>query len=463
MAKSNLKKNDELVLDIEDVTNLGFGVGKKDGAVIFVARAVKGDRVRVKIIKAASSYYVGRVSEYLTLSPLRDGERCKNELCRSCAYRELKYSAELDIKTETVRAAFVKEGLSAVNVLPCVPSPRGEAYRNKAQYPVTTDKCGNYVIGFYAPKTHTVCEAADCPIAPPIFSEILDEVRKFLTRHRISTYREESGEGLLRHVYLRRSEELSEVLVTFVINGRDIPHRDELVKVLTSRFPEICGILINVNCLDTNVVLGDEFITLWGKDHITDTLAGVKLKITAPSFYQVNHGSATYIYGEARRLAALESSDTLLDLFCGAGSIGLSMARDCRELIGIEIVDSAVECARYNARENGIENASFYTGDASDAEKLLAKAEAERGAPIMPDVVVLDPPRQGSSAELLAFIAKKAPKRIVYISCNPTTLARDVKILIELGYMPGDVLPVDMFPMAGHVESVVCLKRQIQQ
>jgi len=455
-----LKKNDIITLKIEDITNLGFGVGRHCGAVIFVSGAVTGDVAEVKIIKAASSYYVGKVLSFTEKSKLRCEDRCGNKKCKSCAYREIRYEEELKIKENTVRSAFVKEGLSDIRVLPTVPSPSLKEYRNKAQYPISKDKNGEYVIGFYVPKTHTVCEAANCPISPRVFSEILEELRSFFKKHDLSVYDEASGTGLLRHVYLRRGEVSGEILVTIVINGASLPHSDELIDTLTAKFENVCGILININKADTNIILGDEYKTLFGKDYITDTLAGAALKITAPSFYQVNHGTATLIYEEARRLADLTKNDTLLDLYCGAGSIGLSMAEDAKELIGIEIIDSAVECAKYNAKLCGIENARFYTGDAKNAEALLCNAEGKMGKKISPDVVILDPPRAGCDEKLVNYVSSLSPKRIVYISCNPTTLARDVARFRTNGYDTKEVKPFDMFPMTGHVESVVCLTRE---
>lgn len=459
-TQSILKKNDTLTLKIEDITNLGFGVGKHEGAVIFVSGAVTGDTVDVKIIKAASSYYVGKILSFIHKSKIRGEDRCPNQRCKSCAYREIIYAEELKIKENTVRSAFMKEGLSDVKILPTVPSPSLTEYRNKAQYPIARDKNGEYIIGFFAPKTHTVCEAASCPISPKIFSEILEVLRTFFKQHDISVYDEVCGTGLLRHVYLRRGAVSGEILVTLVINGDTLPHSNELVKKLIDRFSDICGILLNINREDTNVILGNEYKTLFGKDYITDTLAGAKLKITAPSFYQVNHGTATLIYEEARRLADLKNTDTLLDLYCGAGSIGLSMAEDAGELIGIEIIDSAVECARYNAKLCKKENAHFYTGDAKNAESLLLNAEKQMGKKILPDVIILDPPRAGCDKKLVDYTASLSPKRIVYISCNPTTLARDVKRFKVLGYNTSEVKPYDMFPMTGHVESVVCLTRK---
>ena len=453
-----LKKNQILDVEIIDITNLGFGVAKVGGEVIFISDTVPGDKATVKIIKVAQSYAIGKVEELTSLSTDR-AERCDIRLCKACAYKCLDYKKEAKLKEESVRQIFKKAGLPEVEIGEIITSPETVGYRNKAQYPVSRDKDGKYLMGFYAPKSHRVCDAVDCPLAPAVFADILREVRDFLGKHNISTYDEESGEGLLRHIYLRRGEISGEVLLTMVINGTSLPHSDELIERITKKFPQVVGILTNENTRDTNIILGDKYNTLFGRDYIFDTLAGVKLKITAPSFYQVNHDCAELLYAKARELAELREGDLLLDLYCGAGSIGLSMARDCREVIGIEIVDSAVKCARFNAENNGIKNASFYTGDAKDTERLLIPAEEARGEKIMPDVVIFDPPRAGSDEKLLHHVAALKPRKIVYISCNPATLARDMVVLKELGYTGNIVFPVDMFPGTGHVESVVCLTR----
>jgi len=456
-----LKKNDILTLEIIDITNLGFGVARPDGAVVFVADTVTGDTVRAKIIKTSPSFSVGRALEYINRSPRRCKGRCDLTACKSCAYRLVDYSYEQELKREGVVQIFKKSGLSEVEIGELVASPKETGYRNKAQYPVSLSPSGEYAIGFYAPKSHRVTEAAHCPLAPEIFGEILDTLRAFFKKYAISVYNEESGVGLVRHVYLRRGEISGEVLLTLVINGTSLPYSEELCARLTEKCPEIVGILLNVNREQTNVILGDEYITLFGRDYIFDTLVGVRLKITAPSFYQVNHSAAELLYAKARELADLSPSDTLLDLYCGAGSIGLSMAKDCREVIGIEIVESAVECAKFNARANGIDNASFYSGDASDAQGLLSKAEALRGEKISPDVVILDPPRGGSTPELIKYVSNLSPKKIVYVSCNPATLARDIVEFGKYGYYTSKVTPFDLFPMTGHVESVVCLTRRL--
>ena len=454
-----LKKNDVIKLQIDSITNLGFGVGRHERLVVFISDTVTGDEAEVKIIKLTPSYAVGRVEKMTRLSSLRDGKRCENSSCRSCAYRNISYEHEKGIKEAEVKEAFKKAGLPEVEISKLVGSPSCEHYRNKAQYPIAMDKNGEYVIGFYAPKSHRVTDAVECPLAPRVFAEILNLLKAFFKKHSLSVYDEKSGKGLLRHVYLRRGEVSGEILLTLVINGASLPYSDELVESVREEFPDVVGVLLNINEKDTNVILGNKFITLYGRDYIYDTLCGVKLKITAPSFYQVNHDAAELLYKKARELAEPEKSDTLLDIYCGAGSIGLSMADSVGELFGIEIIESAVLCARENAENNGISNAKFYTGDAANTERLLDNAESELGRKIRPTVVVLDPPRAGCDEKLIKYVADLAPERIVYISCNPTTLARDCAIFKKLGYGCGVVTPFDLFPLTGHVESVVCLTR----
>ena len=454
------KKNDLFRSEIVDITNLGFGVAKVDGAVDFVSGAVPGDLAEIRIIKVGSSYSVGRVERFIKLSDRRVDGRCDNSLCRSCAYKCLSYEYEKELKENMVRQIFKKSGLTDVKIMPLVGSPTERGYRNKAQYPISRDKNGEYVIGFYAPKSHRVTEAASCPLAPEIFSEIIEALRGFFAKYGLSVYDEQSGEGLLRHIYLRRGEISGEVLLTLVINGDSLPHSDELVSQLSARFNSLVGVLLNINKDDTNIILGEKFVTLWGRDYIIDSLGGVALKITAPSFYQVNHSAAELLYAKAKELAAPTKDDLLLDLYCGAGSIGLSMADAAGEVIGIEIVESAVECATYNAEINHIGNASFYAGDASDTRKILEPAERARGEKIKPNIVVFDPPRGGTTEELIEHVSSLDPSRIVYISCNPATLARDIVVFNKFGYFCNAVTPYDLFPMTGHVESVVCLTRK---
>ena len=453
------KKNQTVTVEINDITDLGFGVGRVDGIVVFVSDTVPGDVCEVKLIKVNNTYLVGRAEKYIVRSDKRVCTRCSERACKSCAYKNISYEYEATLKEEGVRRLFSTSALEGIVTAPVTVSPAETRYRNKAQYPIALVD-GKHRVGFFAPKSHRVTPIADCPLTPKIFSAICDELLAFFDEKGVSVHDEESGKGLLRHIYIRRGELSEEVLVTVVINGREIPAEREMAKRITEKFPSVVGVLVNVNCENTNVVLGDEYRTLAGRDYIYDTLSGVRLKITAPSFYQVNHASAELLYAKAKELARPEKTDTLLDLFCGAGSIGLSMADSVGELIGIEIVDSAVECARENARECGIDNAYFFTGDATETERLLANAERELGRKISPDVIVLDPPRAGCDERLIRFVSTLDAKRIVYISCNPKTLARDVVLFRELGYDTNIVYPFDLFPCTGHVESVVCLTRK---
>ncbi len=454
----DIRKNETVTVEITDLTDLGFGVGRVGGRVIFIADTVPGDTVEARIIKVNASYLVGRVERVTVRSESFVTDRCDCG-CKSCAYRSISYADEARLKEQSVRHIFSTEALSGIQVCPIIASPRESRYRNKAQYPITKTKDG-YAVGFFAPKSHRVTPVEDCPLTPRIFSDICKYLCAFFAEEQFSVYDETTGEGLLRHIYLRRGEVSGEVLVTLVINGNTLPRAEKMAKELCAHFPEIVGVLLNINKENTNVVLGDRFVTLLGRDHIFDTLGGVSLKITAPAFYQVNRECADLLYALARELAAPSADDTLLDLYCGAGSIGLSMAKDVRELIGIEIVESAVECAKENAAANGITNAHFFTGDAASTEHLLDRAQHTLGRSIEPDIIILDPPRAGCDERLLEFVARLDPKRVVYISCNPKTLARDIVRMRALGYDTSSVTPVDMFPMTGHVETIVCLYKQ---
>lgn len=454
-----IKKNDLMELNIDSITNLGFGVGRYNGLVIFVSDCVPGDVVLCKIIKTTPSYAVGRVEKFIEKSTNRDESRCQIPTCKSCAYKSISYELEKKIKAEDIKEVFAKVGLPDVKVAELIGSSRHLEYRNKAQYPISKAKDGSYVIGFYAPKSHRVMEARNCPLSPKPFPEIIDTVANFFAQYNLSVYDDESGTGILRHVYLRRGEISGEILLTLVINSNTLPYSEELVKAINEKHSDVVGVLININKKKTNVILGSEYKLLSGRDYIYDTLAGVKLKISAPAFYQVNHVMAELLYKKAKELAMPTKEDVVLDLFCGTGSIGLSMAKDAGELIGIEIVDSAVVCARENAEASGIYNAKFYTGDATGTENLLSLAEKELGIKITPSIVILDPPRAGCDEKLIKFIASLSPKRVVYISCNPATLARDAALFKNLGYSFDELFPFDLFPMTGHVESVVCLTR----
>ena len=461
-----MKKNDIVTLTIEEINNLGCGVAHLSmldgtrGQVVFVRDAVTGDEIDARIIKVNKSYLVARIERILTPSPLRCTPDCTAAGCGGCVYRHVTYEHELELKREYVQNAFRKAGRADVTVEPVRHTGELTGYRNKAQYPVRNGKNG-LEVGFFATGTHRLVPANACKLQPPVFSQLTAYVCDFCNRRSISAYDEESGKGLLRHIYLRCGEKTGEVMVCLVLNGEGFADEKKFVSELTSAFPCVTSILINVNKENTNVVLGERYRLIGGRDYIEDELCGLRFRISAGAFYQVNHNACELLYGIAKEQAALTGRETLLDLYCGIGTIGLSMADRAGEVIGIEIVDEAVSCATENARRNKIAHASFYCGDASDAKKLLENAERERGPlDAANTTVVFDPPRKGSTKELIEYVSARDFRRVVYVSCNPDTLARDCVWFKELGYEIGAVTPVDMFPKTGHVESVVCLSRK---
>ena len=455
-----LKKGDELTLDVTDLNNLGCGVGRApDGRAVFLSGAVAGDRVRAMIIKVNKTFAVGKVLEVAEPSPDRaDGYCAVPPSCGGCVYRYLTYEKELELKRGYVEHVFRKAGLADVTVENVRTTGVTKGYRNKAEYPIAKQG-GHLVGGFYAPKTHRVVPAFDCSLQPAVFGEILHTFCDFYDNLGVEPYDEERGKGLLRHLYLREGRATGELMVCPVINGKELPREQEFVALLLEKFPQITSVMVNTNTKSTNVVLGDSYRTLYGTPYMEDLLCGKRFRIAPASFYQVNHDAAELLYGLAAQRTELDGKGLLLDLYCGAGTIGLSMADRAGEVIGIEILPAAVECAKVNKSLNGIENAHFYCGDAANAEGLLAPVERERGT-LHPDVVILDPPRKGCDAQLLDFLAAREVPRIVYVSCGPDTLARDCAHLRALGYEIGTVTPVDLFPRTGHVESVVCLTRK---
>lgn len=457
-----MNKNDTVRVKLTDLNNLGCGVGRlEDGRVIFVAGGVMGDTVEAKIIKINSGYCVGRLMSVTEPSPFRLAEDvcAAPESCGGCAYRHITYEHELELKRAYVRNAFIKAGLPDVAVGEVLSTGKTRGYRNKAQYPVRASK-GRLVAGFFASGTHRVVGDGSCPLQPEVFSEIVAEVLDYAASHSVVAYDEESGGGILRHIYIRRADGTGEIMVCPVLRCECAAFGRAFADHLTEKFPDVVSVYVNYNRKNTNVITGDEYRLIGGKDHIEDVLCGVRFLITPASFWQVNHDGAELLYRVAREKAALTGEESLLDLYCGTGSIGLTMADMAKSLTGIEIVHDAVECARRNAALNGIENAEFFCGDASETGGILARAERESGRRIDADTVILDPPRKGSTPELISYISERGIGRVVYVSCNPDTLARDCAEFIRRGYkLCGEVTPVDMFPRTGHVESVAVLRR----
>lgn len=446
-----LKKNDEIELYIEDFTSEGSGVGHFEGIAVFVSGAAAGDKALVHIIKVKSTYAIGKCVKILKPSKTRIAPDCEYAgSCGGCAFRHISYEAETAMKKKRVEDAFQRIGGIDKKLDGFIAAENLTRYRNKAEYPVSFEK--ELKIGFYALHTHRIIDCRDCVLQPENFADIVAVIRKWTVEFGISIYNSETGNGLLRHIYIRQGTVSKEIMVCLVINGERIPKEAELVKRLCE-IPDIKSIVLNINRLNNNVILGEECKTVYGADCIYDELCGVKIRLSPLSFYQVNHAQAEKLYRKAAEYAQLDGSQTVLDMYCGAGTIGLSMADKAKNVIGVEIVEPAVRDAKINAGLNGIKNAQFYCADASQAAQMLK----EQG--IKPDVIVLDPPRKGCSAELVKTVSEMQPDRVVYVSCDPATLARDCKRFGEYGYTVEKLTAVDLFPRTVHCEAVALLTK----
>ena len=453
-----LQKNQILTLRIERLSSDGSGVAHSaDGEAVFVPGTAPGDEARVRIVKDCGRYAFGILDELLTPSPDRIPVDCPVAgPCGGCSLRHLDYAAELRAKQESVLDAFRRIGGLEVPVLDILPSPEVDRYRNKVQFPVGVDKNGAPCIGFYAGRTHRIVPCPDCKLQPGVLNEIGNALCAFFAQQGIRPYDEQSGKGLVRHIFLRRGAHSGQIMVCLVCTRAKLPHAEQLCTALREQFPAISTILLNVNAKNTNVILGGENHILYGPGYIEDTLCGVPVRLGPLSFYQVNTLAAERLYGVAAQYAQLTPDDALLDLYCGMGTIGLSMADQCRELIGVEIVPEAIESAKANAARMGKAVAAksrFFCADAGQAATQLA-AEG-----LHPDIVMLDPPRKGCDEATLSAVVRMAPRRVVYVSCNPATAARDAAWLEKNGYHAEKVQPVDLFPRSKHVEAVLLLTK----
>ena len=453
-----LQKNQIITLSIERLSGDGSGVGHWEGETVFVPGTAPGDVIRARIVKDCKRYAFGIVESVETASPDRIPVDCPVAgPCGGCSLRHLDYQAELEAKAASVADAFRRIGGLDVAIQPILPSPEVDRYRNKVQYPVGRDKNGHLCIGFYAGRSHRIVPCADCKLQPAILNEIGGTLCGLLEQYGIEPYNEESGKGLVRHIFLRRGAHSGQIMVCLVCTRSKLPHADEILKQLCSRFDTIATVLINVNRKKTNVILGTENHILYGPGFIEDTLCQVPVRLGPLSFYQVNTPGAEQLYTVAASYADPGPDDLLLDLYCGMGTIGLSMANRCRELIGVEIIPEAIESAKANAARMGMNIAAksrFFCADAGAAASRLASEG------LAPDIIVIDPPRKGCDQATLSAIVQMAPRRLVYVSCNPATAARDAAILAKAGYQVEKVQPVDMFPRTGHVECVISLSQQ---
>ncbi len=449
------RKNDLVTLEIEDCGIDGEGIGKADGFTVFVKDAVIGDTVTAKIMKSKKHYGYGKLMEILKPSPYRVEPKCAfARQCGGCQLQALSYEQQLVFKTNKVKGHLERiGGFKDLPMEPIIGMDEPYHYRNKAQFPVGRNKEGKIITGFYAGRTHTIIENRDCALGVPENKEVLDRVISHMEKWNIAPYDETTGNGLVRHVLIRYGYFTGEVMVCLILNGTKLPHEDEL----TEKLREIKGmtsITINVNKKKSNVILGEEIRILWGQGYITDKIGDISYQISPLSFYQVNPKQTQKLYAKALEYADLHGDETVWDLYCGIGTISLFLAQQAKFVRGVEIIPQAIENANENARINNITNVEFFTGK---AEEVLPREYEKNG--IYADVIVVDPPRKGCDETLLETMIKMQPKRIVYVSCDSATLARDLKYLCANGYSLTRVCPVDQFGGTVHVETVALLSR----
>ena len=450
------RKNDLVTLEIEDCGIDGEGIGKADGFTVFVKDAVIGDTVTAKIIKAKKNYGYGRLMEVLKPSPYRVEPKCEfARQCGGCQLQALSYDQQLVFKTNKVKGHLERiGGFTDIPMEPIIGMDELFHYRNKAQFPVGRNKEGKIVTGFYAGRTHNIIENRDCALGVAENKEVLDRVIAHMEKYGIEPYNEATGKGLVRHVLIRYGYFTKEVMVCLILNGNKLPKEEQLVKSLCE-IPGMTSITINVNKKHSNVILGEEIRLLWGQEYITDRIGDISYRISPLSFYQVNPMQTQKLYAKALEYADLHGQETVWDLYCGIGTISLFLAQKAKFVRGVEIVPAAIENAKENAKLNGLENTEFFVGK---AEEVLPREYKKNG--VYADVIVVDPPRKGCDETLLETMIEMNPERIVYVSCDSATLARDLKYLCERGYELRKVCPVDQFGMTVHVETVVLLSHK---
>lgn len=456
------RKNDRITLKIVDCGTDGEGIGKADGFTVFVKDAVIGDVVSVKIMKAKKNYGYGKLEQILEPSPYRVKPLCPSaRQCGGCQLQEMSYDQQLIFKEKKIRGNLERiGGFTDIPMEPIIGMDDPWHYRNKAQFPVGRNKEGRLVTGFYAGRTHVIIENRDCAIGIPQNKEILDRVLDYMEKYHIEPYDETTGKGLIRHIFIRCGFYTGELMVCLIINGDTIPHQKALVDSLTE-IPGMTSIPLNINRKRSNVILGEKGRVLWGQNYITDKIGNISYQISPLSFFQVNPRQTVKLYSKALEYADLHGEETVWDLYCGIGTISLFLAQKAKFVRGVEIVPQAIEDARRNAELNGISNAEFYVGKAEEVlPEYYTRYEREQGEKAHADVIVVDPPRKGCDQALLDTIVKMQPERVVYVSCDPATLARDLRYLCDRGYELKKVCGTDMFPQGVHVETVCLLGKR---
>ncbi len=455
MKNENYKKNDEFEILIEDMGTDGEGIGKVDGFTWFVKDALIGDRVLAKVMKCKKNYGYARLMEIIEPSKDRVEPKCQfHKQCGGCQIQALSYEQQLEFKRRKVAGNLKRiGGFDNIEVLPVIGMDEPFYYRNKAQFPFGYDKEGNIITGFYAGRTHTIISNNNCYLGVKENQQILDIIIDYMKTEGIRAYNEADQTGVVRHVLIRKGFTTGEIMVCVIINADNMKNIQKLVEELR-KIKGMTSISLNINKKNTNVIMGDTMKYIWGQEYITDYIGDVKYQISPLSFYQVNPVQTEKLYGKALEYANLQGDEVVWDLYCGIGTISLFLAQKAKQVYGVEIVPQAIDDAKNNAAINNIDNAQFYVGK---AEEVLPRLYKEEG--VYADVIVVDPPRKGCDEELLATIIKMAPKRVVYVSCDSATLARDLKYLAQNGYNVEKVQPVDMFPHTGHVENVVLLSK----
>ena len=449
-----MKKNEEYIVDIIDNGYEGEGIAKVDNFTIFISNSIKGEKVKIVIVKVTSSYAYGKILEIIEKSEdrIEDIDCSTYKRCGGCNLRHMNYNKTLELKKNTVQNLVNKTLKNKIEVKDTIGMENPFNYRNKAQYPVGIDKDGNPIIGVFANRTHEVIQIKECMIQNKQSEEIAKFICEFAKQNNISVYNEETRKGLLRHIVIKVGIKTNEIMCVLVLNGKKINNEEKLVKELIGRFSNIKTIVKNINMQNTNVILGKENINIYGDGYIYDKLGDYTFKISPLSFYQINPIQTEKLYNLALEKAELTGKEILFDLYCGIGTIGIFMANRGKEVYGIEIVEQAIEDAKENCQINNITNAKYYAGD---TEKLLSDLIEKQN--IVPDVVVVDPPRKGLDNTTIENIKKIKAKRVIYISCNPATLVRDLSKLEEQ-YEIKEIQPLDMFPFSHHVESLAVLK-----
>ena len=451
---SELHRGDPLQVSIETATIDGSGVARVDGQVVFVPGALPGERCSIRIAHIGRSAVFALLLSVLTPSVHRVEPDCPYfPLCGGCALRHMDYEQELALKQAHVQSCLTRIGGQTISALPITGAAQTDGYRNKVQFPVQ-EQDGCPVAGFFSGKTHRVIPVRPCRIQPDCADAIRGAVLAWMEQYHIRAYDEQTHTGYIRHIYIRFGAESGQILVCIIANCAQLPKKKQLVAALLAAEPGITTIVFSPNTKKGNTVLGTEFHPLYGDGTITDTLCGLQFRLSAPAFYQVNHAQAERLYEKAVQLAGLTGNETVLDLYCGTGTITLCLARHAKKAIGVEIVPQAIEDAKFNAAQNGMENAEFFCMDAGQAAKMLADRRTR------PDVIVVDPPRKGVSADVIEAISAMAPQRVVYVSCDPATLARDLKLLTAVGYTLQTAEAFDLFPRCAHVETVVLLSHK---